>query len=46
MLSSLRDRSGKPAVVVRVLALLVLIGMLMIVAPGLLPMIRWALALL
>ena len=46
MLGSLRNRSGKPAVVVRVLAVLVLLGMLAIVAPGLMPAIRWAVGLL
>lgn len=42
MLSMLRDRRGKPSVAVRALALAVLVGMLLIAAPALVPVLHWA----
>ncbi len=46
MLPALRNPRGKPAAPLRVLALLVLVGMLMIAAPVLIPVLRWASSLL
>ena len=42
MLPALRDPRGKPAAPMRVLAVLVLLGMLLIAAPVLVPLLRWA----
>jgi hypothetical protein len=42
MLSLLRDDRGKPSVTVRVLAGAVVLGMLLIAAPALIPVLRWA----
>ena len=41
MLPALRDQRGKPAAPLRLLALLVVVGMLMLTAPVLVPMVRW-----
>lgn len=41
MLPALRDRRGKPAAGVRLLAGLVALGMLMLAAPALEPVLRW-----
>ena len=46
VLPALRDHRGKPAGPLRLLAVLVLVGMLMIAAPVLVPVIRWASSLL
>ena len=46
MLPALRDHRGKPAGPLRLLAALVLVGMLMIAAPVLVPVLRWASSLL
>lgn len=42
MLPSLRDQRGKPAAPLRLLAVLVVIGMLVLAAPVLVPLLRWA----
>lgn len=46
MLPALRDSRGKPAGPLRVLAVLVAIGLLMLAAPVLVPVVRWAAGLL
>ena len=46
MLPALRDHRGKPAGPLKLLAALVLVGMLMIAAPVLVPVLRWASSLL
>ncbi|MDQ1643113.1 MAG: hypothetical protein QOJ90_2464 [Actinomycetota bacterium] len=42
MLPALRDPRGKPAGPMRLLAALVVLGMLVLAAPVLIPVIRWA----
>ncbi len=42
MLPALRDHRGKPAAPLRLLAALVAVGMLMLAAPALIPVVRWA----
>lgn len=42
MLQLLRDDRGKPSVTVRVLAGAVVLGMLLIAAPALVPVLQWA----
>ena len=42
MLPALRDARGKPAAPLRLLAVLVVLGMLVIAAPVLVPVLRWA----
>jgi hypothetical protein len=42
MLRLLRDPRGRPSVTVRLLAALVVLGMLLIAAPALMPVLRWA----
>ena len=42
MLPALRDPGGKPAVPIRLLAVLVVLGMILIAAPILVPVVRWA----
>ena len=42
MLPALRDRRGKPAAPLRLLAVLVVLGMLLIAAPVLVPVLTWA----
>ncbi len=42
MLPLLRDDRGKPSVTVRVLAAAVLLGMLLLAAPALVPLLQWA----
>jgi len=42
MLPALRDKRGKPAAPLRVLAVLVLLGLLLIAAPVLVPLLSWA----
>jgi hypothetical protein len=44
MLPLLRDPRGRPTVTVRLLAAAVLLGMLLIAAPALVPVVRWATA--
>ena len=46
VLPALRDHRGKPAGPLRLLAVLVLVGMLMIAAPVLIPVLKWASSLL
>jgi hypothetical protein len=46
VLPALRDHRGKPAGPLRLLAALVLVGLLMIAAPVLVPLLRWASSLL
>lgn len=46
MLPALRDRRGKPAAPLRLLAALVVVGMLVLTAPVLVPLIRWVSGLL
>jgi hypothetical protein len=41
MLPALRDQRGKPAAPLRLLAVLVVVGMLLIAAPVLVPIVRW-----
>ena len=41
MLPALRDQRGKPAAPLRVLALLVLVGLLLLAAPVLVPVLQW-----
>jgi hypothetical protein len=42
VLPLLRDDRGKPSVTVRVLAATVVLGMLLLAAPALVPVLRWA----
>jgi hypothetical protein len=42
MLPALRDSRGKPAGPLRLLAALVVVGLLMLAAPVLVPVVRWA----
>ena len=42
MLPALRDKRGKPAAPLRVLAVLVVLGLLLIAAPVLVPLVSWA----
>jgi hypothetical protein len=42
MLPALRDRRGKPAAPMRLLAVLIVLGMLVLAAPVLIPVLRWA----
>lgn len=42
MLPALRDNRGKPAAPLRLLAVLVVLGMIMLAAPVLVPLVRWA----
>ena len=42
MLPALRDQRGKPAAPIRLLAALVVVGMLVLTAPVLVPIVRWA----
>jgi hypothetical protein len=42
MLPLLRDHRGRPAATVRLLALAVVLGMLLLAAPVLIPVVRWA----
>jgi hypothetical protein len=42
MLSLLRDHRGRPSATVRLLAALVVLGMLLLAAPALMPVLRWA----
>jgi hypothetical protein len=42
MLGTLRDHRGKPAGTVRLLAIAVVLGMLLLAAPVLIPLLRWA----
>jgi len=42
VLPLLRDERGKPSVTVRVLALTVVLGMVLLAAPALIPVLRWA----
>ena len=42
MLPALRDRRGQPAASMRLLAVLVVLGMLVLAAPVLIPVLRWA----
>jgi hypothetical protein len=42
MLPALRDQRGKPAAPLRLLAVLVAVGMLVLTAPVLVPMLKWA----
>jgi hypothetical protein len=42
VLPALRDHRGKPAAPLRLLAVLVVVGMVVIAAPVLVPVIRWA----
>ncbi len=41
MLPALRDSRGKPAAPLRLLAVLVVLGMLAIAAPAIVPVLRW-----
>lgn len=41
MLPALRDHRGKPAAPIRVLAVLVVLGMLALAAPAVIPLVRW-----
>lgn len=45
MLPALRDHRGKPAAPLRLLAALIAVGMLLLAAPALLPVVRWVLGL-
>lgn len=45
VLPALRDHRGKPAAPLRLLAALVVVGMLMLAAPALIPVVRWAIGL-
>jgi len=45
VLPALRDPRGRPAAPLRLLAFLVVVGMLMLAAPALLPVIRWVVGL-
>ena len=42
MLPALRDARGKPAAPLRLLAVLIVLGMLTLAAPVLVPLLRWA----
>ena len=42
MLPALRDHRGKPAAPLRLLAALVVLGMLALAAPVIVPLLRWA----
>ncbi len=42
MLPALRDSRGKPAAPLRLLAALVVLGLLLLAAPVLVPLVRWA----
>jgi hypothetical protein len=42
MLPLLRDQRGRPSVTVRLLAAAVVLGMLLLAAPALIPVVRWA----
>ena len=42
MLPALRDHRGKPAGPLRLVAALVALGLLMLAAPVLVPLLRWA----
>jgi len=42
VLPALRDHTGKPAAPLRLLAALVALGLLMLAAPALIPVVRWA----
>ncbi|MDQ1626946.1 MAG: hypothetical protein QOI54_690 [Actinomycetota bacterium] len=42
MLPLLRDHRGRPAATVRLLAVAVVLGMLMLAAPVLVPLLHWA----
>jgi hypothetical protein len=42
VLPALRDNRGKPAGPLRLLAVLVVLGMIMLAAPVLVPLVRWA----
>ena len=42
MLPAMRDRRGKPAAPIRLLAVLIVLGMLLIAAPVLVPVLSWA----
>ena len=42
MLPALRDHRGKPSAPLRLLAALVVVGMLALAAPVLVPVLRWA----
>lgn len=46
MLTKLRDDRGRPSIAVRALAVAVAVGMLLLAAPALLPVLRWASSLL
>lgn len=43
MLPALRDGAGRPAGLLRVLALLVVLGMIALAAPAVVPVVRWVL---
>jgi hypothetical protein len=45
VLPALRDHRGKPAAPLRLLAALIAVGMLLLAAPALVPVVRWALGL-
>lgn len=45
MLPALRDHRGKPAAPLRLLAALIAVGMLLLAAPALVPVVSWALGL-
>lgn len=45
MLPALRDHRGKPAAPLRLLAALIAVGMLLLAAPALLPVVRWVIGL-
>lgn len=42
VLPALRDARGKPAAPLRLLAVLIVLGMLTLAAPVLVPLLRWA----
>jgi hypothetical protein len=42
VLPALRDNRGKPAGPLRLLAVLVVLGMILLAAPVLVPLVRWA----
>jgi hypothetical protein len=42
MLALLRDARGRPSLAVRALAVAVVLGMLVLAAPALVPVLRWA----
>jgi hypothetical protein len=41
MLGSMRDESGRPNVKTRLVALLTAIGLLVVAAPAVIPLVRW-----